>query len=200
MKLHDRPCPVVPQHAVVHGVRHRETPADQGPARGGHLPAEPGQQGAAVAQLGPVHHVRGGRVRVLDGRGRVHGRAAVVARRLVRRGRLLVAAAPRPQRRPVRDRGLRTANQARVPVQPPGKRQRLGHRFRGVPRPAAAATAVHAAVRVAVVRRQIAVAAFPTLNDRRPLGLAPTHEAEFAAVAPNIYRGCLKTDLRRERY
>jgi len=72
------------QNAVIHGVGHREAFADQRLAGGGHLPAEPGQQGEAAPQLGPVYHVRGCGVRVLDGRGRVHTRAAVHAHRLVR--------------------------------------------------------------------------------------------------------------------
>jgi len=71
------------QNAIVHGVGHREAFADQRLAGGGHLPSEPGQQGAAAPQLGPVYHVRGCGVWVLDGRGRVHVRAAVHAYRLV---------------------------------------------------------------------------------------------------------------------
>lgn len=167
-----RHCARCPQNAVVHGVGHRETPADQGPARGGHLPAEPGQQGAAAPQLGPVHHVRGGGVRVLDGRGRVHARAAVHPHRVVRGRRLLAAPPAVPHRRPVRDRGLRQADQARVPVQPPGQRERVRHRFRGLPRTAAVpwprrrspATGGHV---VAAARRQeIAAAPFSVLRGR----------------------------------
>jgi len=126
-------CIGVAQNAVVHGVGHRETPADQRPAGGGHLPVEPGQQGAAAPQLGPVHNVRGGGVRVLDGRGRVHVRGAVDAHRLVRDGRLLATRPPRAQRGPVRDGGVRQAVQVYVPVQPPGQRERRVCRHAGHP-------------------------------------------------------------------
>jgi len=124
----------VAQNVVVHGIRDRETPADQRPAGGGHLPIEPGQQGAAAPQLGSVHYVRGGGVRVLDGRGRVHVRGAIHAHRLVRDDRLLATRPPQAQRSPVRDRGVRQAVQVHVPVQPPGERERCVCRHVGHPR------------------------------------------------------------------
>lgn len=72
------------QNAVIHGVGHREAFADQRLAGGSDLSAEPGQQGATAPELRPLYHVHGGGVRVLNGRGRVHARAAVHADRLVR--------------------------------------------------------------------------------------------------------------------
>lgn len=163
------------QNDVIHGVGYRQTSANQGLAGGGHLPSEPGQQGTAAPQLGLVHHVRGGGVRVLDGRGRVHARTAVQAHRLVRGRRLLATSRPRvaQQRRPVRDRGVRQTVQGRVPVQPPGEHERrVRHGFR-LPSPAAAVVprirsrhrrrSVHLAVVVFVVRQKISIATVSVL-------------------------------------